>query len=93
MTRAMHKAAAKRYEADADDAHKEGKTHKRDWANNMAKNHNQAAKEMESVKEEEFRIKLPHSDNLFYYSSRIVHLARWKSRSHHNDHHSIRRNN
>ena len=35
MTRAMHKAAAKRYEADADDAHKEGKTHKRDWANNM----------------------------------------------------------
>ena len=52
MTRAMHKAAAKRYEADADDAHKEGKTHKRDWANNMAKNHNQAAKEMESVKEE-----------------------------------------
>jgi hypothetical protein len=47
MTRAMHKAAAKRYEADADDAHKEGKTHKRDWANDMAKNHHQAAKEME----------------------------------------------
>ena len=52
MTRAMHKAAAKRYEADADGAHKEGNMRKRDWANDMAKNHHQAAKEMESVKEE-----------------------------------------
>lgn len=52
MTRAMHKAAAKRYEADADGAHKEGNMRKRDWANDMAKNHHQAAKEMEFVKEE-----------------------------------------